>query len=97
MSDAENASGATGTATIRNQLGLHLRAAKALMEAIAPFEADVQIANGTRRASARSILSLITLEATCGTEVEISATGPQAAEAVAALIDVIERRFGESE
>lgn len=85
------------TVRIENRLGLHLRAAKVLIEAIAPFKAEVTLRHGDRSANARSILSMVTLEAVAGTEIEVTATGPQAADALAAVAAAAANRFGESE
>jgi len=85
------------TVEIVNRLGLHLRAAKAVVEAIAALNADVSICNGDRSANGRNILSLATLDAGVGTQLEIAATGPHAAEAVAAIEKLIAERFGEAE
>jgi len=83
------------TLEIRNRLGLHLRAAKCLVEALAPLSAEVTLSNGDKEANGRSILSLATLEAVAGTMVEVRATGPQAAEALDAVEKLFANRFGE--
>lgn len=83
------------TLEVINRLGLHLRAAKSLVETLMPFDAEVTLAYGEKEANGRSILSLATLEAIAGTRVEVTASGPQAVEALAAVEKLFADRFGE--
>ena len=76
---------------VRNPLGLHARPAAVLARLIAGFDAKVTV-NGVNGAS---VLELMKLGATGGAGLMISATGPQAQEAVAAVAEAIEGGFGE--
>lgn len=79
------------TVTLVNSQGLHARPASQFATAAAGFDAEIN-ANGI---NAKSLLSIMAMGASAGTEIALEATGPQAAEAVAALADLIESGFGE--
>ncbi len=82
-------------ATICNQRGLHARASARFVKTAAQFDADVRVRKNGNEVSGRSIMGLMMLAAAPGTIVELSASGPQAAAAVAALADLIECKFNE--
>lgn len=90
-------------ATICNKKGLHARAAAKLVKLAGGFDAKIEVARllpsgeEAARAGATSILSLLMLAAEKGVQVELSAQGPQAEEAAAAIVALIERRFDEDE
>ena len=81
--------------TIRNERGLHARAASKFVKLVAEFEAEVTVAKGTQSVSGQSILGLMMLAAGPGTEITISTDGPQAADAAAALCGLVDARFDE--
>lgn len=81
---------------IDNQLGLHVRAAAMLVGEAAKFEADIRVSTASASADAHSLLDLLTLAATKGTKVTVTATGKDAAQALAAIGAVIDRKFSES-
>ena len=82
-------------ATICNQRGLHARASARFVKTAAQFDADVRVRKNGTEVSGRSIMGLMMLAAAPGAVVELSASGPQAAEAVSALADLIECKFNE--
>ena len=84
-------------ATIVNRLGLHARAATQLVHCASAFAAESWITLGERRVNAKSIMGVLTLAATKGSEVNIEAEGGDAEEAVAAIVALIQNRFGEEE
>lgn len=86
---------AQATLEIKNRLGLHLRAASTLFQAVKDFKSSVTISNGEQEANARSVTSLITLGAGQGTKLHVKVVGPDAAAAMAALKALFEARFGE--
>ncbi len=88
---------ATAETTISNKLGLHIRPSRQLAELARSYDADVTVRNGEREAAADSQLDLLMLVANKGARIELTATGPQADDALAAIVDLIESRFGESE
>jgi|GEM_PF-130659 len=88
---------ATANAEIINKLGLHIRPSRQFSSLANSWDAVVTVRNQERSAAGDSQLDLLMLLANEGTVLEISATGPQASEAVASLVKLIEDRFGEKE
>ena len=80
---------------ILNRLGLHARAAAKFVKVGGSFEAEVWVSRSEIRVSGTSILGLMMLAATSGTEIIIEATGPQAEKAVEALIELVNNKFDE--
>lgn len=68
---------------------LHARPAGALAVAAGKFAAIVTVSVGGKTIDAKSVLGVMGLGATSGQQVTVSADGPDAAEAVAALISII--------
>jgi phosphotransferase system HPr (HPr) family protein len=68
---------------------LHARPAGAVAVAAGRFAAAVLVTAGTRTVDAKSVLGIMGLGATSGQQVTVSADGPDAAEAVAALIAIL--------
>jgi phosphotransferase system HPr (HPr) family protein len=68
---------------------LHARPAGAVAVAAGRFAAAVSVTAGTRTVDAKSVLGIMGLGATSGQQVTVSADGPDAAEAVAALIAIL--------
>lgn len=87
----------TATVTIKNKLGLHIRPSRYFSSLAKSWDAVVMVRNQDRVADADSQLDLLMLLASEGTSLEITAEGPQAAEAVDSLVKLIEDRFGELE
>lgn len=85
------------TLTIRNRHGLHARPAAQLVRTVRPLDATVRIsrADGTHDANAASTLAILGLNAQAGTQVTVSADGPQWREALDAVRDLIDKGFGE--
>jgi multiphosphoryl transfer protein len=78
--------------------GLHARPAAQLVRTAAAFDADVRVANvsaGRGPVSARSLNSVATLGVGHGDRIEVTATGPQAREAIEALVALAVRNFDE--
>ncbi len=83
---------------IRNPLGLHARPAARFVQTAGAFDADVGVTNltsGRGPASGRSLNGLATLGVRQGHEILVSAHGPQAAAALAALAELAGRDFDE--
>lgn len=79
------------TLTLRNRLGLHARPAAMLARRAAEMDATIRVND----IDATSVLALMGLGLTGGAQVELSATGPQAEQAVDVLAAEIEAGFGE--
>ncbi len=85
------------TAPIVNRRGLHARASAKFCAVAGSFDARVTVTKDDITVGGRSIMGLLTLGAGVGSTIEISATGPQAREAVDALVKLVADRFGEGE
>jgi phosphocarrier protein HPr len=68
---------------------LHARPAGSLAVAAARFKSAVELIAGTSRADARSVLAVMGLGAASGQQVTVRADGPDAREAVSAVIDIL--------
>lgn len=83
------------TVPIGNRRGLHARAAAKFTKLAAQFDADIEVTRNDQTVAAQSIMGLMMLAAGMGTFIEIRAYGRQAEEAVAALADLVRRKFDE--
>ncbi|HRI77357.1 MAG TPA: HPr family phosphocarrier protein [Alphaproteobacteria bacterium] len=83
------------TVMIVNRRGLHARAAAKFVRLVEELGADVTVAKDDMEVSGASIMGLLMLSASIETSIHISATGEGAAEAVAALEQLVSRRFDE--
>ena len=83
--------------TILNSLGLHARPAMAFVDLANGFASDVSVrrTDGDEVVDGKSIMQMLLLAATQGTEIEIGAEGADADAAVAALVGLVESRFDE--
>ena len=84
---------------IVNRLGLHARAAAKLVRAATAFRSTLRLVrvDSSAAADAKSILSVLMLAAARGTELLITAEGPDEGEALDALCQLIGGGFGETE
>jgi phosphocarrier protein len=85
----------TRMASIRNQRGLHARAAAKFVKVASGFNAQIRVIKGDMDVSGTSIMGLMMLAAGIGTDIELRASGAQAREAMQALTELIERKFDE--
>lgn len=85
----------TAVATILNKRGLHARASAKLVEAAARFQSHITVSKDGQSVDARSIMGLMMLAASLDTQIEIVAEGPDADEAMTAILALIEAKFGE--
>ncbi|MCW5744705.1 MAG: HPr family phosphocarrier protein [Alphaproteobacteria bacterium] len=83
------------TLTIANKRGLHARAAAKFVRLAAQYDAAVKVAHGGQEVSGLSIMGLMMLSAAMGSQIQISAVGRQAPEALEALANLVQSRFGE--
>src|SRR5215468_11958933 len=82
---------------ICNKKGLHARASAKFVQTVEQFDAEVWVTRGNERVGGTSIMGLMMLAAATGTTITVEATGPQAAEVVAALEALVASRFTEGE
>lgn len=81
--------------TIKNMKGLHARASARFVQCAERFDADVTVTRDGTTVGGTSIMGLMMLAASPGTVISVAAIGPEADEALAALSDLVEQRFGE--
>jgi phosphocarrier protein HPr len=82
---------------IINKLGLHARASAKLTQVAGRFGADVWLSRNGRRVNAKSIMGVMMLAAAKGSTIVIETEGPDEAEAMRALEELIANRFDENE
>ncbi len=83
--------------TICNRKGLHARASARFVQTVEKFDADVRVMRCGEVVGGTSIMGLMMLAAAPGTKITVEATGNEAPEVIAALAELVETRFGESE
>ena len=83
--------------TICNARGLHARAAAKFVEMAQRFDAVVHVTREGETVPADSIMELLMLAASKGAEINIASEGMQAADASAALVELVEAGFHESD
>lgn len=83
--------------TICNRLGMHARPAMVFVETACKFKADIAVrrADQDEWVDGKSIMQLMMLAATHGTELEIRAENEDAAHAVRELVDLVKSKFQE--
>ncbi|MEE9613373.1 MAG: HPr family phosphocarrier protein [Thermodesulfobacteriota bacterium] len=85
------------TLTIKNRLGLHARAASRFVQTTNKFTADVFVSKDGQEVDGKSIMGLLILAAPEGSEIEVRVSGEDAEAAIAAIEELIDRRFDEEE
>ena len=76
--------------SIQNELGLHARPAGLFVSLASRFTSEISVGRGDEWVDGRSVLSLLSLAASCGSQLRIRAEGPDAARAVEALGQLLE-------
>lgn len=80
---------------IVNRFGIHARPAALFVKTAGHFESDIIVEKDGTIVSGKSIMGLLTLEGSQGSILKITATGPDAEEAVDALRELVEAKFYE--
>jgi phosphocarrier protein HPr len=83
------------TVLIPNKLGLHGRASAKLVEVAAQFSSEIRLIREEMDADCKSILDVLSTACTQGTAVTIRAAGEDAAAAIAALEELLDKKFDE--
>jgi phosphocarrier protein len=88
---------ASATVTIANRLGLHARPAMSFVDTASACESRITVrrTDADQAVDGKSIMQLLMLAATKGTELEIVADGPDAADAVRRLVALVSSKFDE--
>ena len=87
----------SATVIIPNRLGLHARAAAKLVSTASGFSSQVYLERNGNRINGKSIMGVMMLAASQGTELKLIADGQDESEAIQRLSELIEHRFGEDE
>ena len=79
--------------TLLNKYGMHVRPAGLFAKTASKYDADVEVEKSGTVVSGKSIMALMTLEATCGTVLKVTASGPEAEEVLEELEALVARKF----
>ncbi|MGB9835862.1 MAG: HPr family phosphocarrier protein [Candidatus Saccharicenans sp.] len=82
---------------IKNKLGLHARAAVKFVNLANRYSSSVKIIKNSMEVDGKSILGILTLAASQGTQIKLVVNGRDEVQAMQALCELIESRFGEEE
>ena len=82
---------------IINKLGLHARAAAALVKIASEFQSDISLAKDGNEVSSKNIMDVLMLAATKGTWLTVKTSGLDEDEAMSAVLELINNKFNESE
>ena len=83
------------TLTITNKLGLHARAAGALVKLASSFSSEITVEKDGSRVNAKSIMGLLMLAAAKGSSIQVAVDGEDEQKAVDAIEDLLRRKFNE--
>jgi phosphocarrier protein HPr len=79
---------------IRNQLGLHARACAMFVKTAAKFKAEVYVSRDDLEVNGKSIMGVMMLAAEEGSTIRVRAVGPDEAQAMDALRELVDGKFG---
>ena len=79
--------------TLLNKYGMHVRPAGLFAKIASRYDANVEVEKDGNAVSGKSIMALMTLEATCGSVLKVTAEGPQAEEVLDELAALVARKF----
>ena len=80
-----------------NKLGLHARAATKLVNKAAGYDSEILLCRDGQQVDAKSIMGIMMLAASQGTELELVIHGADEQSALDSIVDLFESRFGEDE
>lgn len=81
--------------TVLNKLGIHARPAAQFVRVASRFDSDVTVEKDDETVDGKSIMGLMMLAVGCGAEISVSTEGADEAEAMAALEELVGKKFGE--
>jgi len=85
----------TQTFTIQNKLGIHARPAAQFVKVANKFESEITVGKDGESADGKSIMGVMMLAAGYGSELEVTAEGGDASQALSAIGELIDSRFEE--
>jgi len=83
------------TVILKNRVGLHARPAALFVQTANKFRSEIRVEKDGREVDAKSILGILSLGAECGNVITIKVNGEDAEEALKALVELVESKFGE--
>src|SRR5215468_3642081 len=83
--------------TINNETGLHARPAKTLVNLVKKFKSNIVIYHGAKKANAKSLISVLTLGASKGSQIKIEVSGEDEENAMAEIESAIHSGLGEGQ
>ena len=95
MPELANSNHPEAVVTIRNIKGLHARASAKFVKCAERYNAEITVTREGQSVGGTSIMGLMMLAAGPGSTLHMSAQGPQAPEAIQALVELVEAGFGE--
>lgn len=81
-------------AVIQNESGIHARPASAIVKKATEFKSQIEIAYKDKKFNAKSIISLMSMGLSKGSEVTVIATGEDEAAAANAIAELLESNLG---
>jgi phosphocarrier protein HPr len=84
------------TVRIQNRAGMHARPAAEFVKLAGRFRAQVRVARESLEVDGKSIMGVLMLAAEQGAELRLTVWGDDAIEAVEALVELVDRGFGEA-
>ncbi|MEE2642718.1 MAG: HPr family phosphocarrier protein [Planctomycetota bacterium] len=79
--------------TVGNRQGIHLRPAYLIAELAGKYESDINLEADGNRVNGKSVLEIIGLAAGQGTELNVHADGPDASQAIDAIVQLVDQGF----
>lgn len=83
--------------TIKNKLGMHARASAKFVQLSSSYSCEINLTRDEQTVNGKSIMGIMMLAASKGTDIKICTNGDDEAQAMQALLDLINDRFGEDE
>jgi phosphocarrier protein len=87
----------TQTVLINNKLGLHARASAKFVSTAGHFSSHIEVKRNNKIVNGKSIMGIMMLAASKGTELELMIEGEDENDAMHALVELITNKFGEAE
>ena len=82
-------------AVVANRMGLHARPATLFVQAAEKFTSRIRVRKDAKIVDGKSVMEVLTLAAEYGTPLVVEASGPDAEQAVEALVELLSNDFGE--
>jgi phosphocarrier protein len=83
------------TVTIQNRAGIHARPSAMLVQTAKDFQSNIYLEKGNDRINGKSIMGILTLGASFGTELKVIAEGEDEQTALDAMVSLFNRKFEE--